>query len=60
MSDRSGDAMMFLAADGGYKMWRTNNSPYPIYVGFVSEDNAEEEMKRQEDLGFRVWASDLR
>jgi hypothetical protein len=54
------DAMMFLAAEGGYKMWRTNNSPYPIYIGFVSNENYEEEVKRQEALGFRVWSSDFR
>ena len=57
MSDRQGDAMMFLPAEGGYKMWRTNNSPYPICVGFVSEENIEEEIKRQEAMGFRVWIS---
>jgi hypothetical protein len=51
------DAMMFLPAEGGYKMWRTNSSPYPICVGFVSEDKIEEEMERQEAMGFRVWIS---
>lgn len=56
MSDTS-DAMMFLPAEGGYKMWRTNSSPYPVCVGFVSEDKIEEEMERQEAMGFRVWIS---
>ena len=49
--------MMFLPAEGGYKMWRTNSSPYPVCVGFVSEENIEEEIKRQEAMGFRVWIS---
>ena len=52
------DAMMFLPTNGGYKMWRTNSSPYPVYIGYVSKDNVEEEMKRQEALGFRVWISE--
>jgi hypothetical protein len=54
------DAMMFLPDEGGYKMWRTNSSPYPVYIGYVSDDNYEEEMKRQEALGFRVWTSERR
>ena len=57
MSDTS-DAMMFLPTNGGYKMWRANSSPYPVCIGYVSKENVEEEMKRQEALGFRVWISE--
>jgi hypothetical protein len=52
------DAMMFLPTKGGYEVWRVNNSSYPIHVGFVSNENHQEEMKRQQALGYRVWVAD--
>jgi len=52
------DAMMFLPTKGGYEVWRTNSSPPSFYVGFVQEENYQEEMKRQQALGYRVWVAE--
>ena len=43
----------------GYKMWRWNRSPYPVYVGFISVDNFEDEKTRQESYGYKIWVRDF-
>lgn len=49
------ETICFVYNSGGYEMWRYNKSPYPIYMGTVSEDNLEDEKLRQEAYGYRVW-----
>jgi hypothetical protein len=52
------NAMMFLPTKGGYEVWRTNSKPPSFYVGFVQEENYQEEMQRQQALGYRVWVAE--
>lgn len=52
------ETVVFTAGEKGWEMWRYNKSPYPIYLGSVTEENFEEEVSRQEGFGFNVWVKD--
>lgn len=43
----------------GYKVWKSNQSPYPIYIGFIHIQDLDNEKTRLQEEGHDVWVRDF-